>query len=64
MTPTRFLAALEQLRWSASGVAVWCGYSRQTGTDWLKGRFAIPPQVASWLEARLAGRLDDPPARH
>lgn len=63
MTPARFLVCLAHLRWTASGVAVWCGYARQSGTWWATGRVAVPEPVGAWLEARMAGRLDDPPGR-
>ena len=63
MTPARYLACLSALRWTSSAVAVWCGYSRQSGTWWQSGRTPIPEPVAAWLESRMAGRFDDPPRK-
>ncbi|HUY05032.1 MAG TPA: hypothetical protein VMV33_17280 [Rhodocyclaceae bacterium] len=63
MTPVEFVSCLALLRWSASEVAIWCGYSRQTAQAWALGRHRIPGQVVKWLDQRLAGELVDPPAR-
>lgn len=61
MPPTRFLACLDALRWRPAPVAEWCGYTRALASRWAKGDRSIPPQVAAWLERRMAGALDDPP---
>lgn len=63
MTPTRLQTCLSTLRWSASGVATWCGYSRQSGIYWTTGRIAVPVRVAAWLEGRMRGVLVEPPGR-
>jgi len=63
MTAQEFAGALGLLRWTAAAVAVDCGYSRQLGAAWERGDRPIPDAVSAWLDMRLVGFLDDPPAR-
>jgi len=63
MTPARYLACLSALRWTGAEVARWCGYVRESDRQWRTGETAVPPQVAAWLERRMAGRFDDPPRK-
>lgn len=63
MTPREFIGVVALLRWTPNGVATWCGYARQTSSRWTAGTVPIPAHVAAWLNARMAGQLEDPPAR-
>lgn len=63
MTPAEFRDALDTCGWSAQGVALMCGYSRQAGDAWRAGRSPVPEPVAAWLRRQVKRMLKDPPPR-
>ncbi len=54
MTPDQLRTALATLGRSAPGLAVLCGYSRNSGDAWLMGTRSIPPAVAAWVASAVA----------
>ena len=63
MPPQEFSRHCDLLRWTPASVAIWCGYARQMGHCWATGKAPLPPQVAAWLQNRVEGWIEDPPAR-
>jgi hypothetical protein len=63
MTPAEFAAAKDRLGCTFIWIARQCGYTKAAVRRWHNGSASVPDPVAAWLERRLAGHLDDPPAR-
>jgi plasmid maintenance system antidote protein VapI len=65
MTPPTLRATLETLGWRAPSLARLLGVPDKTPTNWLLGRYQMPPDAAAWLARRLADHhramRDDPP---
>jgi plasmid maintenance system antidote protein VapI len=67
MPPSTLRATLETLGWRAPYLARLLGVPDKTPTNWLLGRYQMPPDAAAWLARRLddhhrAMRDDPPPA--
>jgi plasmid maintenance system antidote protein VapI len=60
MTPTHLSAALSTLGWRGADLARRLGCHRCTVVAWLNGELKIPPDVAAWLEQRVAAEAAMP----
>jgi hypothetical protein len=68
MTPAAFSAALALLRWGVGDLAALLGVHRDRVRNWARTdrRYEVPPDVAAWLQRRVAAheammRADPPP---
>jgi plasmid maintenance system antidote protein VapI len=60
MTPADLAATLDALGWSSRHLARQLGCAQNTPQNWLSGRAAVPPQVASWLRALAVAHARHP----
>ena len=67
MTPAELRATLAALGWTTRGLARFLGRPEPSVLNWLRPNYSIPPDVAAWLERRVAAHTramqDDPPPR-
>ncbi len=61
MTPNRLRECLTTLGLTARGLARMTGRQDGAGPDWLIGRYAVPANVAAWLERAMEWHLANPP---
>ena len=66
MTPATFRQTLEALGWTTGGLARFLGCSHDRVRNWLRPAYRVPPDVAAWLQRRVAAhermmRADPPP---
>ena len=61
MTPDRFRECLALLRWSQRGFAEATGRDPRQVQRWASGEYAIPGDVADWLERAAAFHAENPP---
>lgn len=61
MTPQRMEQIREMVGWSSRTLATRFGYGPTAGYEWEKGRAAIPPEVADWLEKIAKWWAKNPP---
>lgn len=65
MTPAKLKAALATLGWTTGGLARFLGCSHDRVRNWIRPDYRVPPDVAAWLERRVAlheqAMRDDPP---
>lgn len=65
MTRTELLATLQTLGWTTGSLARLLGCSHDRVRNWTRATYRVPPDVAAWLERRVADHQrmmrDDPP---
>jgi len=65
MTPATLAATLKELHWTTGNLAKLLQCSRDRTRNWIRPQgYAVPPDVAAWLERRLEAHRqamrDDP----
>lgn len=63
MTRPDFLATVAALGWTIRGLARVLGRPEGTVTNWTRPGYAVPDDVAAWLQRRLDAHRADPPPR-
>jgi hypothetical protein len=61
MTPDRFRKCLEALSWSGRGLADLLDIDERQIRRWSSGQYAIPPNIAVWLETLARFHEQNPP---
>ena len=61
MNATRLRECLAALGWSQRGLADFLGCDERLVRRWAAGQLAMPPTVATWLEARARHAEATPP---
>jgi ribosome-binding protein aMBF1 (putative translation factor) len=64
MTPQRLAEILQSLGWSQRGLARTVGWNERTVRRWCSGEYAVPNDVAAWLEGIAKEAPPQKPARH
>jgi hypothetical protein len=61
VTPHRFRACLDALGWSGRGLSALLGVDERQVRRWAKGDYAIPANIAAWLDRLARFHEQNPP---